>query len=150
MGHTCTNLLVHIIFSTKDRLPLLDAELRSRVYPYLGGILNHLGATPLALNGPADHVHGLIKIRAVHSIAKVVEKLKSNSTGWVHEEWPERRRFAWQEGYAAFSVSESQVPTLLKYIGEQDEHHRKVSFQEELVSFLKTHGIEYDERYIWT
>jgi putative transposase len=150
MGHTFTNLLVHMIFSTKDRLPLLDAEVRSRLYPYLGGILNHLGAAPLALNGPADHLHGLVKLRAVHSIAKVVEKLKSNSTGWVHEEWPERRRFAWQEGYAAFSVSESCVPALLKYIAGQEEHHRKVSFQEELVSFLKTHGIEYDERYIWT
>ncbi|MBZ5555547.1 MAG: IS200/IS605 family transposase, partial [Acidobacteriia bacterium] len=120
MGHTFTNLLVHMIFSTKDRLPLVDVELRSKLYPYLGGILNHLGAIPLALNGPADHVHGLVKLRAVHSVAKVVEKLKSNSTGWVHEEWPERRQFAWQEGYAAFSVSESCVPALLKYIAGQE------------------------------
>jgi putative transposase len=149
MGHTFTNLLVHIIFSTKDRRPLLDDDLRSRLYPYIGGILNRLGAVPLALNGPADHVHGLVKVRAVHSVAKVVEKLKSNSAGWIHDEWPCRRSFAWQEGYAALSVSESQVPDLLKYIAGQEKHHRKVSFQEELVSYIKVHGIEYDERYIW-
>jgi putative transposase len=150
MGHTFTNLLSHIIFSTKERLPIIDTELRSRLFPYFGGIIDHLGGTPLAINGPCDHVHLLVKLRASASIATAVEKLKSNSSGWIHDEWPRRWRFAWQEGYAAFSVSQSHVPALLNYIARQEEHHRKVSFQEELLTYLKKHDIEYDERYIWT
>jgi len=94
MGHTFTHLLYHIIFSTRQRLPLIDAELRSRLFPYLGGIIDHLDGTPLAINGPTDHVHALVKLRAAISVAKAVEKLKSNSTGWIHAEWPGRGKFA--------------------------------------------------------
>jgi REP element-mobilizing transposase RayT len=149
MSHTFTKLLTHIIFSTKQRRSLMDDELQMRLFPHLGGIIREMGGTPLTINGPSDHVHLLVQTKASVAIAKLVETVKSNSTGWVHREWRERWAFAWQEGYGAFSVGPVQVPEVIKYIAGQKEHHRKISFQEEFVSFLQKYGIEYDERYIW-
>jgi len=149
MAHTYTDLLAHVIFSTKDRAPLLDADLKARLFPYLGGIVRELGGTPLLINGPADHVHLLVVSPAKVALSELVGKLKANSSGWVHREFPERRSFAWQTGYAAFSVSHSQKEPVLHYIANQEEHHRKLTFQEELVIFLKKHEIGYDERYIF-
>jgi putative transposase len=149
MSHTFTKLLTHIIFSTKERRSLMDDELQLRLFPYLGGITREMGGTPLMINGPSDHVHLLVQTKASVSIAKLVETVKSNSTRWVHREWKERWKFAWQEGYGAFSVGPLQVPEVIKYIARQKEHHRKISFQQEFVSFLQKYGIEYDERYIW-
>jgi putative transposase len=149
MSHTFTKLLTHIIFSTKERRSLMDDELQLRLFPYLGGITREMGGTPLMINGPSDHVHLLVQTKASVSIAKLVETVKSNSTRWVHQEWKERWKFAWQEGYGAFSVGPLQVPEVIKYIARQKEHHRKISFQQEFVSFLQKYGIEYDERYIW-
>jgi REP element-mobilizing transposase RayT len=149
MGHTYTNLLSHVIFSTKDRAPLLDAELKARLFPYMGGILRELGATPLLINGPADHAHLLVVSPAKVALSELVGKLKANSSGWVHREFPERKSFAWQTGYAAFSVSHSQKETVLRYIANQEEHHLKLTFKEELAMFLKKHEIGYDERYVF-
>ena len=148
MAHTYTDLLVHLIFSTKDRTPLLDAKLKSRLFPYMGGIIRELDGTALAINGPSDHVHILILLPAKITLSEMVGKLKANSSGWIHREFTDKQAFTWQTGYAAFTVSHSQKQSVLDYIAHQEEHHRKVSFQDELIAFFKKHEIEYDERYL--
>ncbi len=149
MAHSFANLLTHVIFSTKDRQPLIDAELKPRLFAYLGGIVHELGGVALLINGPADHVHALVKLPHTLAVADAMRVIKTNSSRWVHETWPARRAFAWQAGYGAFSVSPSHVEAVRAYIAGQEEHHRRVTFQEEFVEFLRRHGIEYDERYIW-
>lgn len=149
MAHTFTNLLTHIIFSTKDRMPILEPDLKQRLFPYMGGIFRELNATSLLINGPTDHVHILALMPAKSAPAEIIGKVKSNSSGWVHKTFPARQTFAWQVGYAAFGVSPSQKQTVLDYIANQEEHHRKASFKEEFVAFLKKHQVEYDERYLW-
>jgi REP element-mobilizing transposase RayT len=149
MGHTYTNLLVHIIFSTKDRRPNLNPEIKARLFPYMAAILRDLGGKALAINGPADHVHLLGSLGSKHAVAEVVGKLKANSSKWIHETFPAHSWLGWQTGYAAFSVSHSQEQIVHGYIARQEEHHRKISFKEELLTFLKKHGVSYDERYLW-
>jgi len=149
MAHTFTNLLTHVIFSTKDRAPYLEPDVKNRLFAYMGGIVRELDARALLINGPADHVHILASLPAKLAPAELIGKVKANSSGWIHKEFPRRRAFAWQVGYAAFSVSHSQRQTVLDYIANQEEHHRKVSFKEELIAFLKKHQIEYEERYLW-
>ncbi|MGD0207002.1 MAG: IS200/IS605 family transposase [Verrucomicrobiota bacterium] len=149
MAHTDTNLLVHMIFSTKDRVPLLDAGLKSRRFPYMGGIVHELGGIALLVNGPSDHVHMLLLLPAKTTLSEIASKVKANSSGWVHREFPGKGTFAWQTGYAAFTVSHSQKQSVLDYIANQEEHHRKLSFKEELIAFLEKHEIQYDERYIF-
>ena len=149
MGHTYTDLLAHVIFSTKDRTPSLDAELKARIFPYIGGIIRELGGTPLLINGPADHVHIFLVSPARVALSELVGKLKANSSGWVHREFPGHGSFAWQTGYAAFSVSHSQKEPVLHYIANQEEHHRNESFQDEFRRLCQKYGVEIDERYVW-
>jgi putative transposase len=149
MAHTHTNLLFHIVFSTKERLPMLDMDLKLRLFAYMGGIFRELGGTALLINGPADHVHILALLPAKLGVSEVVGKVKANSSGWVHSEFPDKWSFAWQTGFAAFTVSHSQKQAVLDYIADQEDHHRKVSFKEEFLLFLKKHEIEYDEKYLW-
>jgi putative transposase len=148
MTRTFTNLLAHLVFSTKDREPLIVPELKPELYAYLGGLTQELKGKSYGINGTSDHVHMLISLPPVVSISKALSFIKSNSSGWVHDRWP-RRSFAWQLGYGAFSVSKSNVPGVLKYVRSQEEHHRKITFKEEFIDFLRRHEIEYDERYIW-
>ena len=149
MAHTYSDLLIHIVFSTKDRVPLLNSELKVRLFPYIGGIARELGAVALLINGPADHVHILVLLPTKLSVSELVGKIKANSSGWVHREFPDHGTFAWQAGYAAFPVSHSQKRAVLDYIANQEEHHRKVSFKDELIALLRKHQIEYDERYVF-
>ncbi len=149
MAHTFAHLLTYIVFSTKDRAPLLDAPLKERLFPYLGGIIRAHDGKALIINGPADHVHILASLAAKHSLSDLMRELKADSTGWVHKTFPDRESFAWQTGYGAFSVSHSSLAEVEKYISNQEEHHRKISFQEEFLAFLKKHEIEFDERYLW-
>lgn len=149
MPQTFASLFVHVVFSTKGREPFLEAELRPRVFPYMGGIVRELGAVPLAINGPGDHVHALVTVPTTLAVADLMRVLKTNSSRWVHEQWPERRAFAWQNGYGAFSVSKSNVDEVVRYMETQEEHHRHVSFQDEFRAFLRRHGIAFDERYVW-
>jgi REP element-mobilizing transposase RayT len=148
MAHTFTNLLTHVIFSTKDRLPTVTPEIKPRLLAYMGGIVRSLDGIALAIDGPADHVHLLVKTPATISMADFVRDVKANSSKWVHGTFP-RAGFGWQTGYGAFSVSCSNVEAVREYIEGQEEHHKAVSFQEEFLGFLRRHGIEYDERYIW-
>ena len=144
MSHTFTNLLVHVIFSTKTRKPFIDSSLKPRMHAYLGGIARDLECVPLGIGGVADHVHLLLRIPAKLSVSEVVGKVKANSSGWVHKEVPNQFDFAWQAGYAAFSVSESSKSRVLAYIGDQDAHHNQRSFQDELVAFLRRHQVPFD------
>jgi REP element-mobilizing transposase RayT len=147
LAHTAGNLVVHLIFSTKGRRPLISPEIRDDLFAYLGGIIREMRGTALIINGAADHVHMLIRIRPAQAAAEIARVAKSNSSRWVREKW--NMQFAWQTGYGAFSVSESNVPAVSRYIAVQEEHHKKRTFQEEYVAFLKKNNIQYDERYVW-
>ena len=147
MSHTSGNILLHLIFSTKGRRPLIKPDFRADLFAYLGGIIREMRGTALIINGTADHVHMLIRIRPVQSAAEIARVVKANSSRWIHEKWS--AEFAWQTGYGVFSVSESNVAAVTKYIAEQEEHHKRHSFQEEFVAFLKKNHVACDERYIW-
>ena len=149
MAHTYTNLLAHVIFSTHDRAPLIADPIRADLHAYLGGILRELRALPIAIGGTADHVHFLARLPADLAVADCLRVVKANSSRWVKEKWPERRSFGWQNGYGAFSVSESSRASVIHYIQEQAKHHQKLSFQDEFLALLERHGVEFDERYIW-
>ena len=149
MAHSFTNLLAHVVFSTKDRVPHIDAELAPRLHAYLGGILRELNVTAIAINGSRDHVHLAVRMPATVCMADLLRVLKTNSSRWVHETWRERAAFGWQTGYGAFSISQSNLDEVCAYVAGQETHHRRMTFQEEFVALLKKHGIEYDERYIW-
>jgi putative transposase len=149
MANTLTNLLYHIVFSTKDREPLVTPELRSELYPYVGGILRAQGIVLLEIGGMPDHIHLVIRTRPDFSISGTVRLVKANSSKWANERPGRTGRFAWQAGYGAFSVSCSQCPTVLRYVRDQEAHHRKRTFQEEFVEFLRRHEMEFDERFLW-
>ena len=149
MPQSYTCLLYHIVFSTKDREPWLQAELRPRLWEYLSGAIRSEGGFCLVANGVADHVHLLARLRQDKAISEVLRSIKANSSGWIHREFPQRGGFHWQDGYGAFTVSKSQTETLRHYIANQEAHHRKLTFQEEFLTLLKAHEIEYDERYLW-
>ena len=149
MPHSYTNLLYHIVFSTKERAPSINNEIRPRLLAYLGGIARELNATLLAAGGTEDHVHLLLSLSSSLSVADALRVLKTNSSRWVHQKWPSQRRFAWQSGYGAFSVSQSVIDDVRRYIANQEEHHRRMTFQEEFIALLKRHGIEFDKRYLW-
>ena len=147
MAHTSANIVLHLIFSTKGRQPLITSEIRSDLHAYLGGIVREMQGAALIVNGSADHVHMLIRVRPVQAAAEITRVVKANSSRWVREKL--RTHFAWQTGYGVFSVSESNVPAVSRYIAAQEEHHKKRTFQEEYVAFLKKNKIPYAERYIW-
>ena len=146
MPGTYTQILLHIVFSTKHREPLITDAIRERLYGYIGGIVRAEQGALHAIGGVEDHVHLLVRWRADEAISDLMRTLKSRSTKWVKSEFGSE--FAWQEGYAAFSVSKSQEDVVCGYIAKQEEHHREVGFREELIKLLDAHGIEYDARWI--
>ena len=148
MADSYTNLLYHIVFSTKDRRPLITPEHEVRLQDYLGGTIRKVGGVSLELNGTEDHIHLLAKLRPDCALSDVLRELKANATGWMHEVFPSVKNFSWQRGYGAFTVSQSNVESVRRYIARQKEHHRKFSFRDEFIQFLKENGIEYDERFI--
>jgi REP element-mobilizing transposase RayT len=148
MSSSYCNLLYHIVFSTKGREPWLTAAMRHRIFQYLGGAIRHEGGIALIINGTADHVHILAKLRQDKAISKLVGELKANSSAWISRTFHDAAGFAWQEGYGAFTVSESQVPKVRRYIERQEEHHRTVSFLEELKVILRAHHLPFDDRYL--
>jgi putative transposase len=126
----------------------LDAEIKPRLFAYMAGIIENLKGKPLLINGPRDHVHLLCVLPGDQSLSDLMKKVKANSSRWVHENWEWRARFAWQTGYAAFSVSHSKVREMRRYIANQEEHHRKTTFHEEVMTFLRKHGIQYDPGFV--
>jgi putative transposase len=139
----------HIIFSTKDREPLLLPQWTTRLYEFIGGTIRARGGALVAAGGMPDHVHFSVSLSRQMAISDAVRDIKSNSSRWIHDTIKDLRGFAWQAGYGAFSVSRSGLAGLKQYIASQQEHHRVRSFQEEFLEFLKRHELEYDERYIW-
>ena len=142
MSHT--NLLYHIVFATKERAPFVTPELRPRLHQYLGGIVQGLDGVPIEINGMADHVHILARLRPTISVSDFMSKLKSNSSSWAKRQT--RGRFAWQSRFAAFTVSESQVQRVRRYIRDQEKHHRQQSFETEVRTLLKANHIDLDSR----
>ncbi len=148
MSDSYTNLLYHIVFSTKDRQPLITDAYESRLHDYIGGTIRNLGGISLGINGTEDHVHVLAKLRPDKAVSDVLRDLKANASGWMHDVFPELKDFSWQRGYGAFTVSASNVAKVQDYIARQKEHHQKKTFRDEFIEFLKANGIEYDEKYI--
>ena len=148
MPESYTNLLYHIVFSTKNRQPIITPDYEVRLHDYVGGIVRSLGGISLELNGTKDHVHPLAKLRPDRALSDMLRDLKANATGWMHDVFPSMKNFSWQRGYGAFTVSQSNVQEVRQYIARQKEHHRKVSFRDEFIHFLKANGIEYDERFV--
>ncbi len=140
---------LHCVFSTKERRPLITPELRERLWPFLGGIARQNRMKAIEIGGTPDHVHILLSLPATLSMAQALQLLKGASSRWVHESFPEHRRFQWQEKSGAFSVSVSVLDKTIRYIQGQEQHHRRRTFQEEFLAMLKKHRIEYDERYLW-
>src|SRR5437868_8045117 len=134
MPDSYTNLLYHIVFSTKDRRPLITPEHEVRLYDYIGGTVRRAGGgISLELNGTEDHIHLLAKLGPSRAVSDVLRDLKANASGWMHDVFPALKHFSWQRGYGAFTVSQSNVDEVRRYIAKQKEHHRKVSFRDESI-----------------
>jgi putative transposase len=150
MPQSLANVVLHIVFSTKNRRPFLrTTELRGAMTGYLIGILAKLDCSSICTGVVEDHVHILCNLSRTITIAKLLEEVKRSSSRHIKEEGRNLEEFAWQNGYAAFSVSQSRIGQVKEYVANQEEHHRKMSFEDELRLLLQRHGIEFDERYLW-
>jgi REP-associated tyrosine transposase len=148
MPQSLSRILLHLIFSTKNRAPCFtEPAIRSDLHGYLAATANHLGCPAICVGGVADHVHVVCSLGRTLSVATVVAKLKVSSNLAVRERF--LSQFSWQNGYAAFSVSESTLEAVLQYVSDQETHHKTVTFQEEYRAFLKRHNVSFDERYVW-
>lgn len=147
MPQSLTHIAVHLVFSTKNREPLISSESRAEVFRYLGGTLNALDCPAIEVGGVADHVHLLFVLSKNLGLSKVVEEVKKESSKWAKEKV--HSRFYWQGGYGAFSVSASNEPQVIAYIRNQEQHHREMTFQDEIRELMRKHGKELDERYCW-
>lgn len=149
MGQSLAKNLIHLIFSTKHRQTCLEPEIRPALFAYIGGILRELDSPSICIGGVADHVHVLFQLSKNIALAKVIEEVKKGSSKWLKTQGPAFVDFHWQNGYGAFSVSQSGVPNVIEYVEKQEEHHRGKSFEDEFRDFLRKHGVEFDERYVW-
>ena len=148
MANSFISSYIHYVFSTKNREKFLNQEIRKRVYPYIGGISRENNMKLITIGGVEDHVHLLLSIHSTITIAKAIQLIKGGSSKWMHDTFPELKHFAWQEGYGAFTISVSHVEDTIKYLQNQEKHHRKKTFKEEYIEILKKHNIEFDERYL--
>lgn len=149
MPQSLSNILVHLVFSTKDRTLWIADEWRDELHGYIGGIIRRLGSDLLAAGSVEDHIHLLFPLPRTVCVSNMVKEIKSGATRWVHESPSRPAAFHWQSGYGAFSISPSHKGDVCQYIADQREHHRKVTFQDEYRKLLGKYGIEYDERYVW-
>jgi REP element-mobilizing transposase RayT len=149
MSHSYTSSLFHCVFSTKERRKLIVPALQDQLWPYLGGIARNNKMKAFAIGGIEDHVHLLLSLPATLDVAKALQLIKGGSSKWIHDSFSDRRDFAWQEGYGAFSVGISQIESTVEYIRKQPEHHRHKTFEEEFVAFLERHQIEYDPKFVF-
>ncbi len=144
MANTYTSLHYHVIFSTKNFVNWITPALESRIWSFIGGIARKHKMTALQIGGNDDHVHALVQAPPIYSPSEIAQYLKGESSKWIHETFPAMRKFGWQDGYGAFTVSKSDLPDVIRYIQNQREHHNKKTFQEEYLEFLREYGIEYD------
>ena len=149
MANSNTSMNIHFVFTTKNRENMIDSIIQSRLYEYLGGIARENKMVTYAIGGTTDHVHILVSIPPVMSPSKGIQLLKTNSSRWIHEEFPGKSAFSWQVGYGGFSVSPRHIQNVMKYINNQVEHHRRKTFQEEYIEFLWHSGVAFDEKYLW-
>jgi len=149
MANTFSSLYYHIIFSTKNREPWIPQEIEQRIWKFIGGIARKHRMTALQVGGTEDHIHALINSRPSVAPSQIAQILKGESSKWIHDEFRKLKLFGWQDGYSAFTVSKSNLESVIAYIRNQREHHQRKTFQEEYLEFLKAHGIEYDTRYLW-
>ncbi len=150
MPQSLSQIWLHVIFSTKNRAPLLlDTQVREKVHAYLAGICNQMKSPALIVGGIADHVHILCNQSKNVALKDEIQNVKQDSSKWIKRQWPDLNDFYWQQGYGAFSVSPPHVDKVRHYIATQEEHHRKVGFQDEFRSFLERRQVPYDERYVW-
>jgi putative transposase len=149
MAGTYTNLLYHVVFSTKERRQFITPAIEAELYAYIGGIIRNQKGTLLEINGVSDHIHLLAKFKPSLAVSDMIRDIKANSSKWLNDEKSKLRKFGWQDGFAAFTVSESQVDRIGGYIRNQKKRHQRMSFKEELIAILQRNRIEYDERYVW-
>lgn len=150
MSQSLAQIYTHIVFSTKERYPYIEPDVEPELFAYIGGAIKECKGVPFLINGTADHIHILSTLPRTMALSKYIEEIKCSSSRWIKtQKIPYSEKFAWQNGYGAFSVSSSQKDTVTRYIAGQKEHHRTVSFQEEFVAFLEKYNIEYDEQYLW-
>lgn len=148
MPSTWSQLIYHVVFSTKHRDPWIDDPLAERLYPFMGGIIRDIGGSLWSIGGMPDHVHLLVRWKTDQAVANLARDVKFRSSKWVHETFPALPRFAWQTGYGIFSVSKSQSDVVKRYIERQKEHHARRNFREELIALLRAHGVDFDEQYL--
>jgi putative transposase len=149
MAQTLTRLLVHVVFSTKNRENTIAPDIEQELYPYLGGICRSNESPLLAIGGTANHVHLLINLSKNRALSRLVMDLKKDSSKWIKTKGAGFAGFHWQDGYGAFSLGESQVAAAQRYIGAQKVRHRALTFEDEFVAFLKKYQVPYDARYVW-
>jgi putative transposase len=149
MSQSFISMHCHLVFSTKNREPTIDRILQPRLLEYIGGIIARQDGVLLAAGGMPDHVHLLVSFAKEMSTSDLVRDVKANSSGWIHKGFPDKKSFAWQTGYGAFSVSYSNIPEVDAYIANQEDHHRVRTFKEEFLAFLARHNLKWDERYVW-
>ncbi|OWK99571.1 transposase [Kaistella haifensis DSM 19056] len=149
MGQSLNKIYIHIVFSTKHRVPLISKEIEEELFSYLGGICKNLECNPIQIGGHKDHIHILCLLSKKIALMDLIEKVKTNSSKWIKTKGKEFENFYWQNGYGAFSVNPTEIEIVKNYILNQEEHHKKKTFQEEFLAFLKKYDVEYDERYVW-
>ena len=149
MANTYSSLHYHVLFSTKSREPWIAPTIEERIWRFIGGIARKHKMRALQVGGVEDHIHALVTAAPTMAPSQIAQVLKGESSKWIHAEFSTLRNFAWQDGYAAFTVSKSNIPKVIRYIQSQREHHRRKTFQEEYLEFLHENGIEFDERYLW-
>ncbi len=150
MGQSLSSVKIHYVFATDHRTPWLTDDMRVRLFAYMGGIAAERKCPLLAAGGMPDHVHLLMVLHPTMPLADLARDLKANSSRWIHETFPDKREFAWQDGYGVFGVSESAVEDVKAYLANQAEHHRVRTFQEEYIRFLEKNRVPFDPRYLWT
>ena len=149
MAQSLAKMILHIVFSTKDRLPFVHPDIEQDLYSYICGISNNLQCPVFKIGGMPDHLHLCCLLSRTITVRDLMEKIKANSSAWIKTKGVQYRKFAWQHGYGAFSIGQSQLLTLERYIDNQKEHHRKKGYQEELRGLLRKYQIDYDENYLW-
>ncbi len=149
MSQSLVKNLIHLVYSTKHRQHWIDRSLRNDLFAYQAGIFKEWDSPALVIGGVEDHVHTLFALSKNHALIKIIEEVKKGSSKWMKIDGPRNPDFSWQTGYGAFSVSQSNFDAVRQYIENQEEHHRKMTFEDEFRALLRRHGIAFDERYVW-